>query len=178
MVYEFRRTGGARGAQGRVANDGVCLQAIMSLLDSIERRFRELNDQVDSHIRRMEEVERQLNEQLGASGVNVDAIETASSSSEDSMDLMAQQMLENVEVVYGIPRGVTWNDWVSYIEEEDDDSSVASDSTIPQMFTPYHYQADSDSDSDTDTIVDEWADPARSPSYNDIIRSRAESIDY
>ena len=86
-------------------------------------------------------------------------------------------MLELVEVVYDIPRGITWNDWVSYIEDEDD-SSIISETTVPQMFTPFHYQADSDSDSDTSTIVDEWTDPARSPSYNDIIRSRAESIDY
>jgi len=137
-------------------------------LDEIDMRFELLVSEVDNHISRLSAIERQMSNDLNAmdDGMSqVSGISITDSDSDDRYD-EEEQILRANEVL-GIP-SVRWDEWAG--ENENDDETVVSESTVPQQYTPFDYAVDNEDDSDTDTIVAKWSDPARSPRYRDIIR--------
>ena len=140
-----------------------------SVISEIDRSYTRLMANVDNHIARLSAIEAQLNYELELmEDANVHAgYSTTESESDDDEDAYDPFYLEglrdrlfdpNPDYNLDVPR-VRWGNIREYAN---DDSSVRSDSTVLNNYTPYDIP-DSDDESDSDTVVLEWDDPCRSP---------------
>jgi hypothetical protein len=141
------------------------MEELSTLLDEISARYSALSALIDDRISYLNEMQSIMEEEIIAG--DRDAYEDSSSDSDgDESDHDGVYYddrhvhFDNVVVVIG-----------DHIEDEEDAMSVdtLADNEV------YHPGYGSE-DSDDDTIVEDWFDPCRTPTYRDVIEEHADDL--
>lgn len=133
---------------------------LMSILDEISIRYESLSRIVDERIQYLNEMESVIEAQIMGT-IEMDDVYFDDEEESKEEDLTRGRRVRFDDVVVEIP---------DHIEVEPEDDSVSVD-TIPFNRFMSGYDDGYDSDSDNDTVVEEWSDPARTPTYRDILHA-------
>ena len=142
----------------------------------IDNVYDALIARIDGHIERLQALEVGLEEDLAVAQRQLAPPDDESDDDDEEVEgvvqTLSQMALPHVrfnENVYDINRT---------LENREDVSSPMSEGTVRQNYTPFtrsdlwRSDYDYEPDSDDDTIVDEWIDPAQSPTYEGTIQGR------
>ena len=141
---------------------------VFHLLDEMSARYEMMAAVVDERIRHLDELEREMNEfglgfHMGDEYDDDDELDTSDHHVHFNDDVVVIGDHEEVEV---------------YDDDDDDDTSSQSSSVTIRYYTHWsHMFQPHDSDSDTETIVDEWDDPHRTPTYTSFLEDEANYLE-
>jgi hypothetical protein len=152
------------------------------LSEVIDNVYDALIARIDTHIDRLRNLEESLERDLAVAQIE---LHPASDSDTESEDDIAESVVETLSQM-ALPH-VRFNDHIydinrtletRTIDISNESSPVSSEGTVRQNYTPFTrsdlWRADYgfESGSDDETVVDEWIDPAESPTYEQTINGR------